>query len=174
MLKLILATVAVIFTVLFVFGDESRRDADSKNKRGSGFAFSLASFIPQPNEINEIELKPASSLSDFEAVKIAFEAGELLRAKNSGVYGEDIVASTSAIEPTTAGNDTAADFWYVSGAQVNLRAGPGTANEVVSRLGLGTQAEVLSDTSADWIEIRTADGRAGWISSKFLTQTAPG
>ena len=180
MFRLIAVTVAAIFTVLLVFGDETRCDDVSQSERGPAFEFSLASFIPQPKEINEVALNPVSTISDVEAVKIAVEAGELLRAKRNGTSGEDVIATVSTIDPTASRVEPAAeslqlaDYWYVSGARVNLRAGPGTANAVVARLGIGTEAEVLSDTAADWIEIRTADGTAGWISSKFLTETAPG
>jgi uncharacterized protein YgiM (DUF1202 family) len=179
MFRLIAATVAAIFTVLFVFGDETRREGVSLNKRGPAIEFSLASFIPKPSDIDEVALNPISTISEVEAVKIAVEAGELLRAKRNGTSPEDVVAMVSTIEPTASPVDPAeglrlADFWYVNGTRVNLRAGPGTANAVVARLGMGTEAEVLSDTAADWIEIRTADGTAGWISSKFLSNTAPG
>ena len=177
MLKLIVATVAGLFAVLFVFGDEARREEASLSKRGPAFEFSLAAFIAQPEVIDAVELAPVSSISDDRAVKIAVEAGDLLRAKRSGTYQGDIVTAATSV---ASGGDTAtngaqiANLWYVSGTRVNLRAGPGTGNEVVARLTLGTKAEVLGDIAADWIEIRTADGTAGWISSKYLTQTAPG
>jgi hypothetical protein len=180
MLKLIVATVAGLFAVFFIFGDEARREEASLTKRGPAFEFSLAAFIAQPEVIDAVELAPASAMSDVEAVKIAVEAGDLLRAKRSGTYQGDIVTAASAATSTVSGGDTATNgaqainLWYVSGTRVNLRAGPGTGNEVVARLARGTKADVLSDTGADWIEIRTADGTAGWISSKFLTEAAPG
>ncbi|MEK6217289.1 MAG: SH3 domain-containing protein, partial [Boseongicola sp.] len=159
MFRLIAATVVAIFTVLLVFGDETRREDVSLGKRGPAFEFSLASFIQKPNDIDEVALDPVSANSEVEAVKIAVEAGELLRAKRNGTSPEDVVATVSTIEPTASRVDAAeglrlADFWYVSGTRVNLRAGPGTANSVVARLGMGTEAEVLSDTAADWIKIR--------------------
>ncbi len=174
MLKLIVATVAAIVAVLLVFGDEGRRVEASQSERGPAFKFSFAAFIPQSDEIKAVELAPASALSDHEAVRLAIEAGELLRAERSGVNGGDIVTTASTVTPVARSDSMATGFWYVSAARVNLREGPGTGNAVVARLTIGTEAEVLSDTAADWIEIRTADGTAGWISSKFLTETAPG
>lgn len=180
MIKFVVATVAVIFIVLLVFGDESRREEVSHGDSKSSFEFSLASFIPQPNEIKEVELKPTATLSDGEAVQAAVEAGKLHRANRTATNNRDIVKAVSALVPAVTDNDianessAAVDFWYVTGTRVNLRAGPGTVNAVVARLGLGTEAEVLSDPAGAWIEIRTADGTAGWISSKFLTDTAPG
>ncbi|MGI9389382.1 MAG: SH3 domain-containing protein [Boseongicola sp.] len=180
MIKLVVATVAALFAVLLVFGDESRREEASLSGKSSAFDFSFASFIPQQSEIDTIELKPTATLSDDEAVAAAVEAGKLHRAIRDEAGGEDIVTTVSALKPSAAENDTstedstATDFWYVSGTRVNLRAGPGTVNAVVARLGIGTEARVLSDPAAAWIEIRTADGTAGWISSKFLTETAPG
>lgn len=174
MIKLVVATVAAFFAVLLVFGDETRRVEVSEKKRGPAFEFSLASFIPQSKDIGEIRLEPVSALSDEEAVKIAIETGETLRAKRSGTYEGDIVAAAALADTVSSVDAPATDFWYVSGTRVNLRAGPGTVNAVVASLTFGTEAEVLSDTGADWIEIRTADGTAGWISSIFLTETAPG
>lgn len=180
MFKFVVATLAAIFIVLLVFGDDSRREDVSKSEREPAIEFSLAAFIPQVNEIDKVELEPASTLSDVEAVKVAVEAGELLRADRRETKSNDFATIAATVETSVNGDDVAtesskaADFWYVSGARVNLRAGPGTVNAVVARLGLGTEAEVLSDTTAAWIEIRTADGAAGWISSKFLTESAPG
>jgi len=180
MIKLVAATIAALFTILLVFGDETRREDVSQSKRGPAFEFSLASFIPQSKDIDKVELNPVSVISDAEAVEIAVAAGELLRSKRNGTSREDVVAKVSTIDPTASRVEPVAeglqlaDYWYVSGARVNLRAGPGTANAVVAQLRMGTEAEILSDTAADWIEIRTTDGTAGWISSNFLTETAPG
>lgn len=180
MFKLVVAALAAIFIVLLVFGDESRREDVSTGEREPTIEFSLAAFIPQTSEIDKVELEPAATLSDVEAVKAAVEAGALLRADRRETKSEYFATLAATVETSVNGDDAATessaatDFWYVSGTRVNLRAGPGTVNAVVARLGLGTEAEVLSDTAAAWIEIRTADGTAGWISSKYLTETAPG
>ena len=180
MFKLVVATLAALFIVLLIFGDDSRREEVSKGEREPEIEFSLAAFIPQPKEIAEFALEPASTLTEAEAIKIAVENGEMLRSKRHMTGGDQTILIASTVEPTVTSEPTAtastpaSDSWYVSGSRVNLRAGPGTANAVVARLGLGTEAELLSDPAAAWIEIRTADGTAGWISSKFLTETAPG
>ena len=179
MFKLVAATLAAIFIVLLVFGDDSRREDVSKSEREPTIEFSLTAFIPKSNEIDKVELEPTSTLSDNEAVQVAIEAAELHRANRLETKSDDFITIAATVEAFVNGNDVAADTlavesWYVSGTRVNLRAGPGTTNAVVARLGFGTEAEVLSDTAAAWNEIRTADGTAGWISSKFLTETAPG
>lgn len=179
MFKMVVATLAAIFIVLLIFGDDSRRAEVSKSNRKPAIEFSLAAFIPQTNEIDKVELEPAPTLSDVEAVKAAVAAGELLRADRRVTKSDDFVTIAATVETSVNGADAATDplaveSWYVSGTRVNLRAGPGTTNAVVARLGLGTEAKLLSDPAADWIEIRTADGTAGWISSKFLTDSAPG
>ncbi len=79
------------------------------------------------------------------------------------------------IEPTDEGVQATDGMWYVTGTTVNLRAGPSTSDSVVGRVSLGQRAEVLSETSDGWFEIRTADDQqAGFIFGKFLSENRPG
>ncbi len=180
MFKLITVTLTGFFVTLLVFGDESRREEVSRAAPDDELGFSFASFVPQSDAIEAVALDPISEISEEEAIAIAVAEGQRLRSERDGASetrllgavpatSEQKVTLANVIEDTP-NNDT----WYVSGVNVNLRSGPGTGNAVVAQLGLGTKAEALSDTEAEWIEIRTADGTAGWIFGKFLSDSAPG
>lgn len=79
------------------------------------------------------------------------------------------------IEPTDEGVQATDGMWYVTGTTVNLRAGPSTSDSVVGRVRMGQRAEILSETSDGWFEIRTADDQqAGFIFGKFLSENRPG
>ena len=61
---------------------------------------------------------------------------------------------------------------YVVGDRVNFRSGPGLREAVVGTLTRG--AEVQSgDQSGNWTAIQTLDGREGWMSSQYLSQSLP-
>ena len=180
MFKLITVTLTAFFVVLLVFGDESRREEVSRAAPDDVLGFSFASFVPQSDVIEAVSLDPISEISEQEAIAIAVAEGQRLRSERDGASEARLLGAAPA---TPEKNVTLANVvedasnlnaWYVSGAKVNLRAGPGTGNAVVAQLSLGTQADALSDTTAEWIEIRTADGTSGWIFSKFLSNSAPG
>lgn len=57
----------------------------------------------------------------------------------------------------------------VTGASVNLRAGPSTADAVLAALQQGDRVEVIGATGDGWAQIRSvADGGEGFMSIRFL------
>lgn len=62
-------------------------------------------------------------------------------------------------------------YVYVTGTRVNQRAGPSTANAVMGVLAEGTRVQRLRD-QGQWTQIRSNLG-TGWMSSRFLSATAP-
>ena len=69
----------------------------------------------------------------------------------------------------------ASKLLFVTGSRVNLRAGPSTGQAVVTQLGLGDRAELLSNTADGWVQIRHVEsGRIGYMSADFLSPVEPG
>ncbi|MFV0359289.1 SH3 domain-containing protein [Tropicimonas sp.] len=67
------------------------------------------------------------------------------------------------------------DLFYVTGAEVNLRAGPSTDYGVVTTLTRGEPVELLSDPGGNWAEIRiAATGETGFMSRRFLSASPGG
>lgn len=63
---------------------------------------------------------------------------------------------------------------YVTGSRVNMRAGPSTANPVVTALGYGDEAELIETLDNGWMHIRhTESGRVGYMAGRFLSETRP-
>jgi len=63
----------------------------------------------------------------------------------------------------------------ITGRIVNLRAGPSTLTEVVTRLKRGERAEVVADDGNGWIRIRDLNsGTEGYMSADYLSLVTPG
>lgn len=62
---------------------------------------------------------------------------------------------------------------YVTGDRVNMRVGPGTDFAVVTGLSGGTAVTPVGSTASEWVQVRTADGQAGFVAGRFLSPEAP-
>lgn len=179
MFKLIAVAVTVMFAVFYVFGAEDRRVEISRQATtDDATGVTLAAFNPVEIESTRLPSK-SFGVSDEEAVQIALQTGADIRSGriSKPLYGVvaavDAAGIAVAADPASSENPVA-PMWYVTGSTVNLRAGPGTGNAVVGKLGFGAEAEVLGDKDG-WYEIRTADGEtSGWIFGKFLADSRPG
>ena len=62
---------------------------------------------------------------------------------------------------------------YVTGVtKITMRTGPGTSHKIVVMLTSGTKLEIL-DYQKDWSLVQTANGKSGWVLSRFLTEEVP-
>ena len=181
MFRLITVTLAALYAVLYVFGAEDRRVEVSRQAASDDdtAGFTLASFTNATIESTPLPTK-SFGISDQDAINIALQAGADFRAGRSSapIYGVvaavDAAGVAAAAAPAPEEQPAQTDMWYVTGTSVNLRAGPGTGNAVVGKLGFGDEAEVISDEGG-WYQIRTADGAvSGWIFGKFLADNLPG
>lgn len=172
MFKLSVATLAALYCVLYLFGDETRR-AEAVS-RSEPLGFQLISAAALPAHLDELKT-PTNRVSDSEAVKIAILTGKEIReARKANTAKPQIEIAAAKTAAATSDATPAIDYWFVTGSKVNLRQGPGTSNAVVGQVAFGDQAEVLSDRDG-WYEIRLADGsNSGWIFGKFLKDQLPG
>jgi SH3-like domain-containing protein len=60
----------------------------------------------------------------------------------------------------------------VTGSTLNVRSGPSTRSAVVARVKRGDQLPILGEDGA-WLRIRLADGREGWVHSRYVRRTSP-
>lgn len=66
-----------------------------------------------------------------------------------------------------------AETMYVSDiVKITLRSGPGADHRVLAMLQSGQGVEVLKAEN-EWTEVKTADGKQGWVISRLLTATKP-
>jgi hypothetical protein len=62
------------------------------------------------------------------------------------------------------------DLRRITGDSVNMRAGPGTAFGILSRVTRDTEVEVMETFENGWLRIRVLDNnRVGWVSSRLVT-----
>lgn len=63
-----------------------------------------------------------------------------------------------------------ADIRSVSGNRVNVRGGPGTEFQVVTKLGRGDSVEIIQDNGDGWVKMRPVDGGPeGWMADFLLS-----
>ncbi|MGR3513106.1 MAG: SH3 domain-containing protein [Paracoccaceae bacterium] len=168
MFKLVAVTLAALYGILWVFGDEARRPDEVARTEPLGLSVVRAEVLPSSTKPILI-----TGVSDREAVEMAIAAGKTLREERRAAPKAFTVAATSPDVDATEPEPTL-DYWYVTGSRVNLRGGPSTSNSVIGQVTFGMEAEVLSDRDG-WYEIRLADGSAaGWIFGKFLNDKLPG
>jgi uncharacterized protein YgiM (DUF1202 family) len=172
MFKLIVATLAAMYLIALAAGDapetqEVARAADPE------FDLSLSAFVGAAEaSTGDIEKDPVGevSMTDSQAIELALATGQQMRDERTGpvrLLGQREPAEVAARE---AAEVEPLDLWQVTGTLVNLRSGPGTGNDIVAQLSIGTEAEVL-DEGNGWYRIRTADGAVdGWIFGKYLAQ----
>jgi uncharacterized protein YgiM (DUF1202 family) len=174
MFKLSVATLAAMYLIAVSVGDAPESEAVS---RGADPAFettfvSLVGAAEASTFDPTAEMVEPARLSDAEAIELALATGADLRR---GRENTNTLLGTGAVQQVAALNQDATaapatEYWSVTGNAVNLRAGPGTANDVVAKLSVGTEAEVLEEGNG-WYRIRTADGATdGWIFGKYLSK----
>lgn len=54
-------------------------------------------------------------------------------------------------------------------AQANVRSGPGTDHDILTRISGGTKIEVLQENGAGWVEFRLPESdTTGWVAASLL------
>ena len=109
-----------------------------------------------------------SSIGKFnkgDKVEYLGESGSWIKVKYSSktgyVYGDYVEKDTSSTKTTK----------YVNASSLNFRSGPSTSYSVIGKLSSGDKVEVIS-TSNGWSKIKY-DGKTGYVSSKYLSSSAP-
>lgn len=170
MIRLTVVTLAALYAVLYVFGDEARRPAEVSRAEGPGLTVDLGRYLPDLPSVATVSA--TSGISEAEAVTQALAAGQKIRAARTAEPRRGAVVLASA-DGSGAGSADGAAGWFVTGERVNLRGGPGTSNAVVGEATFGMEAEMLEDRNG-WYRIRLADGSEAWIFGKFLSAQRPG
>jgi uncharacterized protein YgiM (DUF1202 family) len=84
-------------------------------------------------------------------------------------YSDTVAATDAPAVPPTEGT-----LAYIAGRSVNVREGPGRENAVLTKLSRGEAVTVVWQDDTGWSRIRIeGDGLEGYVSTEFLTATAP-
>ncbi len=164
MFRLILLTIGGLFAVLLIFGG---RDAPVQQ--------------PESRPVAQTESEPARArafaIDGVSLTTIAAPVADPASAPSPRFAGPRLQPSPEHRDPSPAATTLVAipaNALYVTGATVNLRAGPTTEADIVDRLSRGTPVEPLGPTSGAWIQLRTLDGNRGFMSASFLSPNDPG
>lgn len=131
-------------------------------------------YVWNPNNVN---VAGAESVSDGAGVApvVPVERQPLPEARPGS--GKD----ESPAPATTGGRDTAsadvpvpstAPREYVANGNYRLRAGPGTNQRVITTLTGGRTRMRVLDRSGEWLKVRTADGKVGWVHGAGATEAS--
>ncbi len=71
-----------------------------------------------------------------------------------------------------AGVCVAEDIYVTGVTNITMRTGPGVGHKIVAMLKSGTKLEIV-EFQKDWTQVKTLQGRTGWVLSRFLTQKVP-
>lgn len=87
---------------------------------------------------------------------------------NAASLAPQLVSLDLAELPVTV-EDADEDVRQVSGNRVNLRNGPGTQYNVLSKLTRGEQVAVLQDPGNGWLKLRVVETkRVGWLAASLV------
>lgn len=157
---LMLATLAGLFLVLSIWGE-----GDLRAERRPA---------PEPQPAAQEEGAPSLPAPQPQAAPAVVQAATQTPQQVQRFPGPVLRPS-----PEHAGETPAAaplpdgPVLYVTGDRVNMRAGPSTGDRVVAALGRGAAVRPLGPTDAEWVNIRDAGGRTGYVAGRFLSATAP-
>ncbi len=164
MFRLIFLTIGGLFTVLLIFGGH---DTSTPQSPPSPAVQTAAEPEDQaPVVVDGVSLTTI-------AAPVADSAPSPQRPRFAGPRLQP--SPEHRASSATPAEETAipANALYVTGAAVNLRAGPTTEADIVTKLSRGTRVEPLGPTTGAWIQLRTLDGSRGFMSASFLSPNDP-
>ena len=120
---------------------------------------------------------------DTDDGKIGWVSAEYLSRTNpvaATPVAAPVITTTSAITSAVATTSTTtSDVWVTAANGLNLRAQATVASTLIATLSFGQHlAAIGSKTVSDangivWQNVRTDDGKAGWVAADFLSSTQP-
>lgn len=66
----------------------------------------------------------------------------------------------------------AEDMYVASITEISLRTGPSVDNKIIAMLKTGSKLEII-EYKTDWSQVRTGNGKSGWVLSRFITPKKP-
>lgn len=163
----------------------TRTKLDRSRRERAAQAAVLASARRQPVErtngrtnAGTVVTRAGGPAVKSEQPKLAFlQPGKELAGKAAAIFNaapEPIVEPEQPVAPKTAIRlpaTQAADLREVAATRVNMRAGPGTAHDILARLGRGQNVEVLENNGSGWLRLRTLpDDQVGWIAERLISR----
>ncbi|MDO5642777.1 MAG: SH3 domain-containing protein [Paracoccus sp. (in: a-proteobacteria)] len=163
MVKLIFMTLLAFTAVLMIFGEGDGRKPVQPPPRPVA-----AAPEPEPGPAPEAEPAPEAPTEP-----VAQTPERQRQFPGPALRPSPEYAGQEPPPPAEDLADAGTDRLYVTGNSVNFRAGPTTSDAVVGRLTRGQAVTAVSAPTGDWVHIRDAEGRTGYMSAQFLSSSRP-
>jgi hypothetical protein len=120
-------------------------------------------------EVTITELEPAQT--DEDGFGVPRNVGTITSSVDTPAIIPSLIAPNSETTQVAVVSGTAGgDIRTVSGNRVNVRGGPSTEFDVVTRLVRGEEVEILQDDGNGWVRMRPVNGgTGGWMADFLLT-----
>ena len=129
-----------------------------KEKRGATVAVSPA-FLPSATPAAFVTPLPQSIAGAHNTTATIVPTGTFVATSTTAPTGTSIAAVSPSVTPPPP-----TPYIEVVAEVANLRTGPSTKFSVVGKPRAGERMQVLGrNRDASWIEVRTSDGKTGWI-----------
>ncbi|MBL0713213.1 MAG: TIGR04211 family SH3 domain-containing protein [Desulfosarcina sp.] len=70
--------------------------------------------------------------------------------------------------------DVMAQSWYVNvGIKSPLRSGPGQERKILTFVATGERVQEVLEEGEEWMHVRMANGKEGWMLKRYLTTQKP-
>lgn len=153
LLLLIVLTLAAGYGLLVVYGDPLPRSAPPV------VAIEAPDTPPDP---------PAGSAGDApDLVQASSQTPEQVQ-RFPGPMLRPSPQYADRVPPAAPRAESGGQLARITGSRVNMRAGPSTADAVLTSLGRGTAVQALGPLGGDWVHVRAPDGQRGYVSGQFL------
>lgn len=170
MLRLVLlsgACLAVIGLVMATADPNKKRDIAAPTPTETTFAQEIAPEPQKREAPTASQLAPDSGAAAVSAPKPPKQTMPGPALRPSPQYPDSPPVNTVSIAAdSTAPSD---DQRRITGDRINMRAGPDTSHAVINSLSEGDLVIALGAESQGWIQIRTADGKIGYVAGRFLS-----
>ncbi|QEY34359.1 SH3 domain-containing protein [Caproiciproducens galactitolivorans] len=97
---------------------------------------------------------------------------QYLTFKNNSSSGSS--SGTPSNSGSSSNSSTSGSVTAKTTSNLNVRSGAGTSFGIVMTLLNGTSVTVLDNSNAQWVKIKTSDGKTGYCSKEFLQITDTG
>ena len=154
LLLLIVLTLAAGYGLLVVYGDPLPRSAPPV------VAIEAPDTPPDP---------PSGSVGDTpDLVQASSQTPEQVQRFPGPMLRPSPQYADRTAPPPVPVTEAEGPLARITGSRVNMRAGPSTADAVLTSLGGGATVQALGPLGGDWVHVRAPDGQLGYVSGQFL------
>ncbi|MBN8436423.1 SH3 domain-containing protein, partial [Priestia flexa] len=140
----------------------------------SALFFNLEAEAAQPATVNATSLNVRAIPSTSGAI-----VGKLYKGNTINVLteqqgwakiqlnGKDAWISSEYIEKKTSSTNVVSKQATVNASSLNVRSAASTSASIVTNLPRNAKVTVIKE-NGDWSQIKTSDGKTGWVANKYL------